>query len=565
MINQKIAEIFEEIGAMLEILNESTFRVRAYQRASEMIRGFSQDLRELHERDDAEIEKIPGIGKDLHAKIVEIIETGECQMHKDLVGKLSPGILDILKVRGVGPKKVKLFYEQLGIDTIAKLKSALESGAIATLPRMGQKSADAIMESLSQATHLKERIPLYLALPVAEAYVSYMKKSKDLEEIEVAGSLRRRLETIGDVDILATGKDAERMSKHFLSYPKIKQVLAAGDTKSSVVLEEDIQVDFRVVEPKSFGAALYYFTGSKHHNIHTRTMAIKKNLKINEYGVFNGEKMVAGKTEEEIFKTLELPYIPPEIREDQGEIEAGLSGKLPDLIEEKDIKGDLHTHSKWSDGTFSIYDMAVQADELGREYIAISDHMRDSKIIKKQWKEMEEVQKQLKDEGRKIQLLKAAEVDILKNGALNLDDDILEQLDLVLISVHTSFRLPKKEQTERILRAMERPNVRIFSHPSSRLLEKRDEIEMDFEKILHAAAEKGIALEINAQPERMDMNGAHARLAKDKGVKVVINSDAHTTHQLGQMRFGIYMARRGWIEKKDVWNALPLNAFLKTL
>ncbi|MEK7146536.1 MAG: PHP domain-containing protein, partial [Patescibacteria group bacterium] len=459
----------------------------------------------------------------------------------------------------------KMFYEQLGVDSIEKLKRALESGAIASLPRMGQKSADAIVESLAQATHLKQRIPLHLALPVAEAYVAYMKESKDVQQIEVAGSLRRRLETIGDVDILATGKNAERMSKHFLAYPKIKQVLAAGDTKSSVVLEDDVQVDFRVVEPESFGAALYYFTGSKHHNIHTRTMAIKKNLKINEYGVFKGEKMMAGKTENEIFEILDLPYIPPEIREDQGEIEAGLSRKLPDLIEERDIKGDLHTHSKLSDGAFSIYDMAVEADELGREYIAVSDHMRDSAMIKKQWKEIAEVQEKLIKEGRKIHLLKAAEVDILKNGSLNLDDDILEKLDLVLISVHTSFRLPKKEQTERILRAMERPNVRIFTHPSSRLLEERDEIEVDFEKIIRRAAEKNIAMEINAQPERMDMNGAHAKLCKDNEVKVVINSDAHTLHQLSQMRFGIYMARRGWIEKKDVWNTLPLNAFLKTL
>ncbi|MBU0981182.1 DNA polymerase/3'-5' exonuclease PolX [Patescibacteria group bacterium] len=565
MINQLIAEQFDEIADMLEILGESVFRIRAYRRASDVVESFPQDLAELHSKDDKAIENIPGIGKDLHSKIVEIIETGKCKMHENLVRKLSPGVLDILRVRSIGPKKAKLFMEKLGINDLKKLRSAAESGALATLPGMGEKSQDAILKALDQSTFLQTRIPLYQALPEAEQYVEYMKKCKAVERVEYAGSLRRRQETIGDIDILATGSDSEMMSKHFLAYPHVKQVLAAGDTKSSVVLKDNIQVDLRVVKNESFGAAFYYFTGSKYHNIQFRTLAQKRGLKNNEYGVFKREKMIAGATEEEIFNSLGMEYIPPEIREDQGEIEAARNGKLPKLIEENDIKGDLHTHSKWSDGAFTIYEMAFEAARLGREYIAVSDHMRDPKEIKKQWKEIEKIQKQLNEEGIKIKILKGAEIDILKTGELNLPDEIIEKLDVPVISIHTSFNLSKKEQTDRILRAFAHPNVKIFGHPFCRMLGKRDNIEMDFEKILRAAKEKRIALEINSQPQRMDLNGTHAKMCKDFSVKVVINTDSHTTEQLSNMKFGLFMARRGWIEKGDTLNCLSYSKLMEYL
>lgn len=563
MINQKIAEQFDEIADMLEILGESVFRIRAYRRASDIVQGFSQDLSELHQKDDSAIEKIPGIGKDLHSKILEIITYGKCKMHGALVKKLSPGILDILRVRGIGPKKAKLFWEQLGVDTIEKLRGAAESGALATLPGMGEKSSEAIVEALHQSTHLQERIPLYQALPVAEHFVEYMKECKFVEKVEYAGSLRRKADTIGDIDILASGSNAEKMSDHFRSFSGVKQILAAGDTKSSVVLNDNIQVDFRVVEPESFGAALYYFTGSKYHNIQTRTLAMKMGLKINEYGIFKGENRVAGITESELFRALGMDFIPPELREDQGEIEAALSKKLPKLIEEKDLKGDLHSHSNWSDGTDDIFDMALNADSLGRDYLAISDHMRDSEKILRQWREIKNVQKKLMKSGAKIKLLKGAEVDILKTGELNLPDDILKKLDVVLISVHTSFNLSKKEQTDRILKALKNPYVNILCHPTGRLLGKREAFEVDFEKILRSAKVNKVALEIDAQPQRMDMNGAHAKLCKEEGVKIVINSDAHSVEQLDQMRFGIYMARRGWVEKSDVLNTKSFDQILK--
>lgn len=565
MINKQIAEKFEEIADMLEILDESIFRIRAYRRASDVLLGLSQDLADLAENEDDAIEKIPGIGKDLHAKILEFIADGEIQMHKDLVKKLSPGILDILKVRSVGPKKAKLFYEELEVDNIDKLRAALESGAIVALPGMGEKSSQGILTALDQATHLQERIPIFQVLPVADAYIEYMKECKAVVKVQYAGSLRRRMETIGDVDILATGTDPEAMSEHFRSYGKVKQILAAGETKSSVVLNDNIQVDFRVVKPESFGAALYYFTGSKHHNIQVRTLALKKHLKINEYGLFDGEKMIAGATEEEFFHKLGMDYIPPELREDQGEIEAAKEKNLPKLIEGKDLRGDLHSHSKWSDGAYTVYEMAKAADELGREYLAITDHMSDPKVIKEQWKEIDKTQAKLKKEGYKIKLLKGAEVDILKTGDLNLPDEILEKLEIVLISVHTSFDLPKKEQTERVLKAMASPHVNVLSHPTGRLLGERDAIEIDMDKIIKAAKKLKIALEIDSQPLRMDLNGAHARLCKEQGVKVTIDSDAHMIEQLKQTHFGIFMARRGWLEKKDVLNTLPYSKLMKFL
>lgn len=563
MINQIIAEKFEEIADMLEVLGDgNVFRLRAYRRGAEAIRGYSSDVGTLL---DEEIEKIPGIGKDLHSKILEYKSNGEIQMHKELLAKLSPGVLQILKIRGVGPKKARLFLEQLGIDSVEKLKGAAESGAIATLPKMGEKSAKLILEAISQSSHLSKRIPIYLALPEAEAYVKYMKEMPEVKKAEYAGSLRRRRETIGDIDILTVGTDPKRMSERFLKYPKVKQVLAAGETRSSVIIEGDIQVDFRVLDENSFGAALYYFTGSKQHNIATRTIAIKRNLKINEYGVFKGEENIASNSEVDVFKAIGLPYIPPEIREDQGEIEAALAGKLPELIEEADLRGDLHIHTKNSDGSNSIYEMAIRANELGREYIAISDHMTELAEVKNQAREIAEVRKKLIQEGLKIKILHSAELNILKNGLINLPVEAMKMLDLVLISVHSAFNLSRNEQTERIISALKNPYAKILCHPTTRLISRREEIDVDMEKIVRAAKEFGKILEINAQPDRMDMNGAYARLCKNEGVKVAINTDSHNLDQLTNLKYGIFMARRGWIEKKDVLNCLTYKELINFL
>lgn len=550
---------------MLEILNENKFRIRAYRRAADVLKGYALDLKELVSENPAELDNIPGIGKGLQFNIEEFVKTGNMEIHKDLLSKLAPGILDVLKVRGVGPKKAKLFYEQLDIDSVDKLKSAAESGALATLPGMGEKSEQAILESLGQQTFLQKRIPLYIALPEAESYVAYMKECECVHKAQYGGSTRRRLETIGDIDILAVGTNSEEMSEHFLKYPKIKQILARGETRSSVVIEGNLQVDFRVVPEKSWGSALYYFTGSKQHHIQTRTIALRKNLKINEYGVFKGEKNIASESEEEVFKAIGLKYIPPEIREDNGEIEAAMTNKLPVLIEENDLLGDLHTHTTWSDGVDSIYDMAIKADQLGMEYIGISDHGREPAKVLEEAEEIADVRKKLKKEGRKIKIIHGAEIDILKNGVLNLPDDIIDKLDLVLISVHSAFNLPRQEQTERILRGMQNPKVNILCHPTSRLIGERDAIDVDMEEIIKEAKRLNIAMEINAQPRRMDMNGGFARLCKNSGVKVCINSDAHSTMQLETRKFGLYMARRGWIEKENVMNSLPYEKLIKVL
>ncbi len=548
---------------MLEVLGDTNvFRIRAYRRGAEAVKGFANDIAVLS---DSEIETIPGIGKDLHAKILEIKKNGDCKMHRDLLRKLSPGILQILKIRGVGPKKTKLFLEQLGIDTVEKLKSAAESGAVATLPGMGEKSEKAILEAINQSTHLNGRIPIYEALPEAEEYLRYMKESGDVKMAEYAGSLRRRQETIGDIDILVAGGNVKKMGGHFLKYPKIKQVLSSGDTKSGVVIEGNIQVDLRVVKQSAFGAALYYFTGSKQHHIHTRTIAMKKNLKINEYGVFKGEKNIACKSEENVFNAIGLPYIPPEIREDQGEIEAALKGNLPVLIEESDLRGDLHMHSTWSDGADSIQDMALKAAALGREYIAITDHMTDLNSVKKQAAEIESVRKKLKARKVDIKILYGAEVDILKNGVLNLHEDALKMLDIVFVSIHSAFNLSRGEQTERIIRALKHKYSTVLAHPSARLLNEREAIDADMEKIVRAAKEYGKFLEIDAQAQRMDMNGAYARHCKNAGVKISIDTDAHSVYQLENFKYGIFMARRGWLEKKDVINSLPYSDLLKLL
>ena len=550
---------------MLEILNENKFRIRAYRRAADVLKGYALDLRELVNENPAELDNIPGIGKGLQFNIEEFVKTGDMEIHKELLSKLAPGILDVLKVRGVGPKKAKMFYEQLDIDSVDKLKSAAQSGALATLPGMGEKSEQAILESLGQQTFLQKRIPLYIALPEAESYVKYMKECECVKKASYAGSTRRRLETIGDIDVLAVGTNPEEMSEHFLKYPKIKQILARGETRSSVVIEGNLQVDFRVVPEKSWGSALYYFTGSKQHHIQTRTIALRKNLKINEYGVFSGEKNTASKTEEEVFAAIGLPFIPPEIREDNGEIEAGMTGNLPTLIEEDDLRGDLHTHTTWSDGVDSIYDMAVKADQLGLEYICISDHARDPAKVLEEAEEIERVRKKIKQEHRKIKIIHGAEIDILKNGVLNLPEDIISKLDLVLISVHSAFNLPRQEQTERILRGMQNPRVNVLCHPTARLIGERDAIEVDMEEIINEAKRLGIAMEINAQPRRMDMNGGFARLCKKAGVKVCVNSDAHSMAQLETRKYGLFMARRGWIEKEDAINTLPYAKLIKFL
>lgn len=564
MINKVISEIFQEIGDILEIQDENRFKILAYHRASQIIQNLATDLSKTYKKDPKKILEIRGIGKDLYLKIVEIIETGKCDMHQRLLKKIPNGVLDMLNLRGVGPKKVKMFYITLGLTNLEDLEKACRNGKIHVLPGMGERTELLILKAIDDAHRFAERTLMPFALEEAELIIKYM----NVEKIEYAGSLRRRKETVGDIDILigASKKNIPNLMNRFVEYDHVEDVLAHGKTKSSVVLNTGIQVDLRVVEEKSYGAALHYFTGSKAHNIAIRDRAKKKGMKVNEYGVFKGAKQIAGKTEESVFKSVGLPFIIPELRKNDGEIEAALKNKLPDSIELKDIKGDLHMHTNESDGTQDLETVVEAAYKNGYKYIAITDHSKtsvitnglDAKRLLKQFKEIDKLNKKYKD----FTILKGCEVDILKDGKLDFSDEILAQMDISCASVHSGFTTPKAKMTDRIIKAMKNPHVKILGHPTGRLINRRDPYELDMDAIIDAAKEYRVALELNAQPLRLDLKDIYLRRAKEKGVKIVIGTDSHHTSQKVYMKYGIYMARRGWLEKKDVLNTRTVKQLL---
>jgi len=572
MDNKRIAEIFQEIGDILEIKGENSFRVNAYKNAAISVLNSPFDLRDIFERNPMDLEKIPGVGQNLRGHIVELFTTGKCKEFEKIQKSIPKGLLSLLRIRGVGPKKVKLFYSQLRIHDVHGLKKAAESGLLAALPGMGEKSQKDILEAISEHSKFDfDRALIDEALVEAEKCIEYMKKCDAIKRIEYAGSLRRRQETIGDIDLLATvrrdGKNAVDVMGHFVKYHDVLKVIARGETKSSVILDGGMQVDLRVVEDDVFGAALHYFTGSKAHNIKIREMAKKKGLKISEYGVFKLSKVIAGKTEEEVFKSVGLPYIEPELRKGENEIEFALKNKkMPKLIELDDIKGDLHLHSKWSDGTNSIEKIAEVYKAAGFEYIAMSDHSSAVKVtggmgkkeITEQWKEIDRVNKNLNG----VRVLKSCEVDILKDGSLDFGDDVLKQLDIVIASVHMYMRLDEDEQTKRIIAAIENPYVKILGHPTGRMINQRGPMQLNMEKILDACKIHKVAVEINSNPLRLDLSDKYAKMAKDKGVKIVINSDGHDASQYQLLRYGIFVARRAWLTKDDVLNTRNLKQFL---
>ncbi len=567
MINQQISEIFQEIGDILEIKDENRFKILAYQRAAQIIRNLATDLGKVYKKDPKKILEIKGIGKDLYLKIVEIIETGKCDMHQRLLEEIPNGVLDMLRLRGVGPKKVKMFYITLGLKSLKELEKACRSGKIHVLPGMGEKTELGILKAIDDMQRFSQRTLMPFALEEANLIIEYLKKKKSVKNIQYGGSLRRRKETVGDIDILVSSskKDAAEIMNHFIKYSEVEEVLAHGATKSSIVLITGIQVDLRVVEPSTYGAALHYFTGSKAHNIAIRDRAKKKGLKVSEYGVFKGNKRIAGKTEEEVFKAVGLPYIIPELRKNDGEIEAALKGKLPVSIELKDIKGDLHMHTNESDGTQDLETVVENCYKAGYKYIAITDHSKtsvianglDSKRLLKQYKQIDKLNKQYEDKDFKI--LKGSEVDILKDGNLDFSNEILAQMDIFPASIHSGFTLPKAKMTDRIIKAMSNPYVKIIGHPTGRLINRRDPFDVDMDAIIDAAKEYKVALELNAQPLRLDLNDIYLRRAKEKGVKIVIGTDSHHTSQRVYMQYGIYIARRGWLEKKDVLNTRTLK------
>ena len=563
--NADIAEIFNKVADLLEILDENPFRVRAYRNAARAIGGLSQSVAAMVE-EGKDLTELPGIGKDLAGKIGEIVKTGNLSQLQDLEDRIPPQLIRLMKIPGLGPKRVKALYDQLNITSLEDLKKSAEQGEIRKLRGFGEKTEAAILAEMGREKK-EERIKLNVAEEVANGVVSYLKKVEGVSELIVAGSFRRKKETVADLDILATCKKGSKVMDAFVEYGPVDKVVAKGETRSTIVLRSGIQMDLRVVPEASYGAALHYFTGSKAHNIAVRTLGVKKGLKINEYGVFKGAKHTAGKKEEEVFDRVGLPFIEPELREGQGEIEAAQQGKLPKLITLKDIRGDVHVHTKETDGRHSLEQMVEAARQRGYQYIAITEHSKrlsmthgfDAKRLAKRNDEIDRLNGKLKG----FSILKSIEVDILEDGSLDLPDDILKELDLRVCSVHSKFNLPQKKQMERIIRAMDNPYFNILAHPSGRLINERQPYEVDMEGLIKAAKERGCIMEVNAHPDRLDLSDIHCRLAKDNGVKMVVSTDAHSVNDYDLMRFGVWQARRGWLEKEDVLNTRTADELKK--
>ena len=570
MKNQEIAKIFYEIAYFLE-MEGVKFKPYAYEKAALTLEGLEKDVEEIYKKEGLEgLKKIPGIGESIAKKIEEYLKTGKIQYYEDYKKKYPINLDELMGIEGLGPKRMKVLYEKLGIKNLKDLEEAIKAHKIARLPGFGEKTEKNILEAIEFAKRSKGRFLLGDILPKVKEIFEKLKSLKEVEKIEVVGSIRRMKETIGDVDFLVISKNPEPIMDFFVSLPGVIKVWGKGTTKASVRMKEGFDMDIRVLPRKSFGAALQYFTGSKEHNIALRKIAIEKGMKLSEYGLFKGSKMIAGEFEEEIYQKLGLDWIPPELREDRGEIEAAMAHKLPKLIDYKDIKGDLHVHSKWDGGKNSIEEIAEYAIKMGYEYVGIADHTKflkiehglDEKRLRERNKEIDKLNQKFKG---KIRILKGCEANILPDGKIDIDDECLKEQDFVIAGVHSRFKMTKEEMTERIIRAMKNPNVDIISHPTGRLIQKRGEYEIDFDKILRVAKETGTILEINSYPERLDLNDINIKKAKEMGVKMVINTDAHHVDQMRFIELGIAQARRGWAEKEDIINCWPLEKMLEFL
>ncbi len=573
MVNQEIAKIFREIGKILE-MKEVAFKPQAYYRAALAIESLQEDLLDLWTRGGKKaLKEIPGIGQNLAEKIEEFLLTGKIKEHQLLKKSLPVDVVGLTQIEGVGPKLVKRLYKELGIRTLQDLEQAAKKHLIQKLEGFGPKKEQNILEGIEFLKKSKGRVLLGEILPTVQNIKSKLEKLKEVQAIEVVGSFRRKKETVGDVDILVVSSNPDKVMDFFCNMPGVVKVWGRGPTKASVHLKEGFDMDLRVVERESYGAALQYFTGSKEHNIAVRKIAISKGFKLNEYGLFKGKERIAGLTEQEIYQALGMQVPPPEIREDQGEIELALKGSLPKLIEIGDIKGDLHVHSNWDGGEHSIEELAQKAQDLGYEYLGISDHTKflkiekglDEKQLTAQSEEIKKLNLKFKSRNLKFRILHGCEANILKTGAVDISDEALAKLDYVIAGVHSHMNLTEKEMTDRIIRAMKNPNVDIISHPTGRLLQRRDPYQLDFEKILKVARDTGTILEINSSPQRLDLPDRFIKLAKAMGVKMIINTDTHQLHHFSYMELGVAQARRGWAEKKDIVNTQPLLKLLETL
>ncbi|MBS3920858.1 MAG: DNA polymerase/3'-5' exonuclease PolX [Deltaproteobacteria bacterium] len=565
MKNKELADLFDKMAGILEFKDENPFKINAYRKASRILGDLTQDIEEVAER--GELKDIPGIGEGMAKKIEEYLKTGKVSKFEEVKKGVSDELIAMMDIPGMGPKTLALIHKERGINNLSQLEKAVEDGSLIGLPGMGEKKVENIRRGIQLLKQSKGRMNLGMAFPVAKRIVETLRERTGSEKIEWAGSLRRMRENIGDIDLLATGPDHEKIVHTFTHLPEVKEVLASGETKASVIVEGGLQVDLRVVEEGSYGAALQYFTGSKGHNIHLRGIARARGIKINEYGVFKGEKKIGGKEEKDVYKAIGMDWIEPELREDRGEIEAAQKKNLPRLIEESEVKGDLHVHSNWSDGSSSIEEVARAAQKKGYQYVAICDHSKTLKIthgldetrLMKQMEEIDRINELLKS----FQILKGTEVDILSDGRLDLSDKALEKLDFVVASVHSGFKQDRERMTKRIIKALENPFVHVLGHPTGRLLGARDPYEVDIDEVMEAAKKYGKALEINAYFERLDLDDIHCRKAKEMSMRVAIGTDTHHLDQMWMMSLGVAVARRGWLETKDVLNTLSLKELLK--
>ena len=563
--NAEIAELFNRYATLLEMQGENPFRIRAYHNAARTLENLPRDVNQMI-GEGADLAELPGIGRDLAQKIAEIAATGRFAPLERLKQHLPGHLADLTEIPGLGPKRIKTLFRKLKISSVAELAAAARAGRLHKIRGFGPKIERNILEASERRKASGKRLRLSVAEQIAKPLVEYLNATPGVEQVTIAGSFRRRKETVGDIDILVTcGKKTDPIGR-FVGYPEVEKVLAKGTTRAGVRLKSGLQVDLRVVPARSYGAALVYFTGSKAHNIALRALAMKRGLKFNEYGVFKAARWLAGETEKDVYAKAGLPYIEPELRENQGELEAARTDTLPRLVTLADIKGDLHAHTDASDGDASLEQMAEAARTRGYRYLAITDHSKHVGIVhgldvRRLARQMTAIDR-LNAKYRDFRLLKSAEVDILTDGALGIDAGILGELDLVVAAIHTKFTLDARAQTERLIKAMDNKCVNIVAHPTGRLLGKREPYELDMQRLMKAAAERGCFLEVNAQPSRLDLSDVHCRLAKSLGLRLAISTDAHTVETLDYMRFGVDQARRGWIERDDVINTRDLPALI---
>jgi DNA polymerase (family 10) len=566
--NSDIAAIFDALGDYLEIEGENPFKIRAYRNASRTIRGLGPELADMIAAGESPTD-LPGIGKDLAAKIVEILATGTTRSLEEARQRIPAGVIEMLRIPGLGPKRVNVLYRDLQVDSLAALKAAGEAGRIRSLPGFGAKTEQGILAATAAMVERGRRVSIAQVGPRVEDMLSELRRVPGVIEAAAAGSYRRCLETVGDVDLLVSARPGSAVMERFVEFAGTGQVLARGETKSSILLASGLQVDLRLVAAPDFGAALQYFTGSKAHNVHIRHMGRQRGLKINEYGVFTLDARVAGETEESVYRAVDLPWIPPELREDRGEIDAASSGRLPRLVELGDIRGDLHSHTAETDGRNSLAEMAAAARARGLRYLAVTDHSQALRMVDgldedRLMRQAEEIDR-LNAGMQGFTLLKGIEVEILEDGSLDLPDHVLQRLDVVIGSVHSRFQLSRDQQTTRILKAMDHRYFSILGHPSGRLIGEREPYAVDMAAVIRKAGERGCFLELNSNPARLDLSDLHCQMAKEAGVLVAINTDAHSTAEFGQLRHGVNQARRGWLEAPDVLNTRALPALRKLL